>query len=223
MNRAATTDWLKTRLHWTALRAVRVALLAAAGLGALTSPSTAQDVTASERYATGFYVGGELGALYYTDACEASAVSCDRGTWTAAVFGGYQINAHLALELSYRDLGEARAVYPRLTSTLEVSGNVQGYELAALASIPISRAWQAYLRGGAFYWDAETRSSEFRSSENGWSPSVGAGVAWQFRPAWKTRIEYLYLANLGGAKTGESSGAILSVGVCYVFGGSRPP
>ncbi|MBB6091696.1 OOP family OmpA-OmpF porin [Povalibacter uvarum] len=198
-------------------------MLASLCVCGLASNAAAREPEAVTQYPSAAYFGGEAGALYYDNACEANALSCDDTDVTAAIFGGYRFNPYLALELSYRDLGEAHATYPRLTSTLDVTGQMRGYGLDVQVSLPINDTWLAYVRGGAFYSQAETRSSEFQAEEDEWAPAAGAGIAWQFRPNWQARIQYLFLSGVGGADTGESNAEIVSLGLSYFFGQHTKP
>lgn len=193
------------------------AVLATAVLGLAASSAPAQE-SVPDHGPAGFYVGAEFGGMNYGNACDHTALSCDHKDWSRAAFAGYRFDSHFTLELGWRDLGDARAVYPRLTNTIEVIGEAEGFELSVLWRYPFSRTWEAYLRGGAFRWDAKTRSPEFSTSDSGWSPSVGAGLAWKFHPAWHARLQFLYLGDVGGTETGEANVEMLSVGITYTFG-----
>jgi hypothetical protein len=213
---------LKTADPWLSsgsAGAVVLALLAATGLG--TCPAAAQEPASAERFEPGFYAGAELGEMRYGTACSPTALSCDHADSVYAVYGGYRLGRRFMLEVGKRDLGEALAVYPRLTSTIDVVGEVDGYEFSALLRLPFGRAWEAYVRAGGYHWDAATASSEFSTAESDWSPSAGAGFAWQFRPAWQARFQFLYLGDVGGTETGEANVEMLSAGVSYLFGGRR--
>ena len=189
-----------------------IALLVAA------PPVLAQDAAPTEPGESGFYLGADLGALHYSNACEATALSCDQTANAAGVFGGYRFGSRIGLELGYRDLGGASATYPRLTGTIETAGDVDGYELAVLIAFPLWPDAHAYLRGGAFSWRAHARTPEADVSETGWSAAGGGGAAWRFRPSWEGRMEYVYLDNIGGAKTGETDTQVISIGVRHFFG-----
>ena len=170
-----------------------------------------------DRFAPGFYAGAELGEASYDNACDPTALSCDHADVAMAIFAGYSFVSRFMVEFGKRDLGEAFAVYPRLTNTIEVVGEADGYDLSALMRLPFGRAWEAYLRAGAYYWDAATESPEFSTSESDWSPSAGGGFAWNFRPGWQARFQYLYMGDVGGTETGEANVEMLSAGVSYFF------
>lgn len=191
-------------------------LLAAVALF-VAAPALAQDVP-TDPGESRFYLGADLGTRYYNDACEATALSCDHTAGAAGVFGGYRFGPRIALEVGYRDLGETSATYPRLTGTIETTGDVDGYQLALLLAFPLRSDAHAYLRGGAFYWRANVRSPETNVSDADWSAAGGGGAAWRFRPSWEARMEYVYLDNIGGAETGETDTQLFSIGVNHFFG-----
>jgi OmpA-OmpF porin, OOP family len=193
-------------------------LFAATAQCVVAVPVLAQAAPPAERNESGFYLGADLGALHYNDACDATALSCDPPVGAAGVFGGYRFSPRIALELEYRDLSETTATYPRLTGTIETTGDVDGYELAVLIGFPLRPDVLAYLRGGGFNWRASTKSSESAFSATGWSAAGGGGVAWRLRPAWEARMEYLYLDDIGGAETGSTDAQVVSIGVRRFFG-----
>jgi len=180
-------------------------------------PVLAQDAAPTDPGDSGFYLGADVGTLHYSNACEATALSCDHTASAAGVFGGYRFGSRIAFELGYRDLGGASATYPRLTGTIETTGDVDGYELAVLIAFPLWPDAHAYLRGGAFSWRAHARTPEADVSETGWSAAGGGGMAWRFRPSWEGRMEYVYLDNIGGAATGETDTQVISIGVRHFF------
>jgi|KBSSwiStaDraftv2_1062776.scaffolds.fasta_scaffold39899_2 OOP family OmpA-OmpF porin len=166
----------------------------------------------------GVYFGVEAGAVDYDNACEPHALACDGSDAAASAFAGYRFSSRLSLELGYHDLGEAVATYPRLTSTVEVTGALDGYDVSVIVGIPVTPKWQAFLRAGAFRSRAETSSEELDAADEDWFGQVGGGIAWHFRPAWQVRFQYLYLPNLGGVDTGEFEGRVLTAGASYFVG-----
>jgi OmpA-OmpF porin, OOP family len=193
-------------------------LLAAIAQCIVAAPVLAQAAAPAERDEARFYLGADLGTLHYSDACEATALSCDHTAGAAGLFGGYRFGPRIALELGYRDLGETSATYPRVTGPIETTGAVDGYELAVLIAFPVGADAHAYLRGGAFSWRAHARTPETEISETDWSAAGGGGLAWRFRPSWEARMEYVYLDNIGGAETGETDTQLFAIGVSRFFG-----
>jgi len=215
-------DETKATYSGHCIRAPRLAALTLLGvMGLAAGQASAQTPSTADPFEPGFYFGAEIGAVSYANACDPTALSCDHSDATAAVFAGYRFATRFMLEFGKRDLGEALAVYPRLTSTIDVVGEVDGYDLSALIRLPFSQTWEAYLRAGAYHWDATTVSPEFSTDESGWSPSAGAGFTWDFLPTWQARFQYLYMRDVGGTETGEANVEMLSAGVSYIFGSRR--
>lgn len=208
------------RSHSRVTSRISFALLAVAGLGAWAGSLRAQEF-APARFTPGFYAGAELGGASYGDACDPAALSCDHSDAAGAVLGGYRFASRFAVELGWRDLGDARAVFPRLTSTNEVVGHVEGYDVSALLRFPFGRAWEGYLRGGVYRARSHGSSPEISTAEWDWSPAAGGGLAWAFRPAWQARFQYLFLSHVGGPDAGEADVGMLSAGVSYLFGRRR--
>ena len=165
----------------------------------------------------GFYVGGEAGARGYQNACEPAALSCDRRDAAWGAFAGYRFNDFISTEAAYLDLGEARATYPRLTSTLDVTGEIDGFGLSALLGIPATGNVRVFARAGAFRWQAKTRSTEFTTEDQGWSATLGAGFEWHAGKSWLLRCQYLYLDDIGGVDTGRANGHVVSLALGYLF------
>ena len=200
-------------------RAAALAVLAVTELGS--GAALAQESLPADRFVPGIYVGAEAGAMSFDNACDPTALSCDHTDTAAAAFVGYRLNSRFRLEAGARDFGEASAVYPRLTSTIGAVGEASGYDLSALLHLPLGPDWETYLRAGVFRWKAETASPEFAATESGWSPSAGAGFAWQFKPPWQLRLQYLYVADVGGPETGEANVEMFTAGILYSFGSPR--
>jgi len=165
----------------------------------------------------GFYLGGEIGARGYQNACGPEALSCDRRDAAWGGYAGYRFSHFISVEAGYLDLGEARATYPRLTSTLEVTGDIEGYGLSALLGIPATADVRFFVRAGAFRWQAETHSSEFAIEDQAWSAMLGGGFEWHSGRSWLWRCQYLYLDDIGSSNTGRANGHVVSVALGYLF------
>jgi OOP family OmpA-OmpF porin len=172
-------------------------------------------VWAASSHADGVYLGGEIRARIFDDACEPQALSCDRRGDSWGAFAGYRFDPHFGLELGFVDLGEARAIYPRLTGTREVDGSIEGYDLSAILGIPAGKDARFFLRAGGFRWRATTSSSEYAAETEGWSFTAGGGFEWSARRSWQLRLQFLYLDDLGDVDTGETNAVVASLAVSY--------
>lgn len=129
---------------------------------------------------------------------------------TLSVTLGYQINAFLAAELSYVDLGtvEMRATFPQSSLFFPVSPafirqstdiDVSGIQLSMLGRWPITPAWSAFGKIGYLFADTDVdyavrldgSTEHFDvpkvSSEN---IVVGAGLDFNLGSKWTARLEY---------------------------------
>jgi len=167
--------------------------------------------------APGWHVGGAIGARSYHDACGPQALSCDRSGSAWGAFAGYRFEQRIGIELGYVDLGNARASYPRLTSPLQVKGDIAGYDISILYGIPIAQDSQVFLRAGAYRWRAQTHSTEFSMRDDGWSATAGGGFEWRMAPSWRLRGQYLYVNDVGGQATGGGDAHVLSLGLVYTL------
>jgi len=114
-------------------------LCALAAYGLKVSPARAQDSAPSPagNSAAGYYLGGSLGQARTT-------LSIDLGKSTdmsLALLGGYQFNKTFGVEGGLLSLG-------RITNTAGIAGNTAGYGLAGLASAPLSRKVNGYVKLG---------------------------------------------------------------------------
>ncbi len=194
----------------------------------------------------GFYFGAMGGQSDY--AFESARLSLAPGissiTWPedaendASAWGlsaGYRIFRYAAVELNYVDLGKLErtethsAGRPPLVSifTLKHELETSGLAISGLGVLPVSDAFELYLRGGAFFADMEATTSvvssfnaigigggsiDFSSQSLLW----GGGVQFNWSDHWSARLDYQRLESVG-----EDSGAgvadidLLSLGVLY--------
>jgi opacity protein-like surface antigen len=135
---------------------ILILMLAAPGAGAQSaSPETFQ----------GFYVGAGIG--------DAEPTSWDNDYWfsdvesgdgdtSLSVFAGYRFNRFLAAEVGWFDAGtmgwDQSLVYvPDLLDVYntDVDLEVTGVNATVIGILPFARIWEAYLRGGLTYYDAD--------------------------------------------------------------------
>jgi len=97
------------------------------------------------------------------------------------VFGGYQFNRTLGLELAFVELGEAR--YEGSFSGTPVTGGrlkVTGFNVALLGRVPLGERFAALVKIGAFLWELDARDISagmpFSKTSKGGDPSLGIGA-----------------------------------------------
>lgn len=135
----------------------------------------------------GFYLGGGAGYVEADDICEnLTAVagtpnSCDDSSDKAwNVFGGYQINANLAVEAGYSDLGNFQGNVP---GTGYGSYSAKSYDTSILGILPLGEMFNVYARGGYSLVNADTHVNvggtpfvNGGGSEGAWVYGAGAGL-----------------------------------------------
>lgn len=168
----------------------------------------------------GFYIGGGLGQSDAKDGCDGISgpgVSCDSEDTAWRLFGGYQLNTNLALELGYTDLGELSATGPGGSASAEATA----LELSALGMFPIAEGFSLYGKAGVYRGEVDSRASiaglSASASEDNTDFTLGAGVQFDMTRNVALRGEWQRYMDMGGEETGESDVDVLSVNVLYRF------
>lgn len=159
-----------------------------------------------------FYVGGTLGLVRNSDgAAEMDERLRAQGYVTSTslsgqsrlgfgLFGGYRWE-RLAAELSYTHLGRmdtivagntpVDATYLRAVSAAHPRSG-EGPQLSALYHLPINEKWEAFGRGGYFYWKNTLSAEGFGQYDDlagrRFDPFVGLGIQWH-KPEKKWSIK----------------------------------
>jgi len=169
-----------------------------------------------------FYLGGKIGINHYQHACEAWSLDCDKDSFAAGVFTGYQFNDNLALEAAYLDLGDANASYIENGNKYQHTGNMKGIELSAIGSIYLTENLAAFAKAGVFNWHGSNKGPFNKHKADDWSATVGTGLTYQLTDAWQARFEYQYFNNLGNDVIGGTNAHLTTIGINYQFGRIRP-
>lgn len=109
------------------------------------------------------------------------------------VFGGYEFNSFIAMELGYARLGKAKA---DVTVTSPVSLRTQltfegrAYYLDAIGSLPITNALSAYARVGPALTTAIAKSVLGKSEEEEFNLKVGVGARYKFTNGADLRLDW---------------------------------
>ncbi|KGJ97653.1 OmpA family protein [Colwellia psychrerythraea] len=169
-----------------------------------------------------FYLGGKLGINHYQHGCESWSLDCDKNSFAAGVFTGFQFNENFALEAAYIDLGDAKASYLENGNAYQHTGSMKGLELSALGSMYLTEKVTAFAKAGVFNWHGENKGPFNKTTADDWSTTVGAGITYQLNDAWQARFEYQYFNNLGNDTIGGTNAHLTSIGISYQFGRTRP-
>ena len=167
----------------------------------------------------GWYIGASGGQSDINDFCSnpvAVGTSCDDTGSAWSVFGGYQFNKYLGVELGYTDISENKAS----DSVSTVTWKVKGTELLGVGAIPVNQYFEVYGKVGVFFWDLNdscTGACTFSSqSETGADLTYGIGVQFNFSKNVAARAQYQRYKDVGNeATTGKSDINILSLGIVF--------
>jgi OOP family OmpA-OmpF porin len=202
-------------------------------LGAALAPCSyafAQDAT------KGFYAGLSIGQSKFPGACDSSSgvtLSNCKDTDTAwKIFGGYQFNPYLAVELGYNDFGRisSDATVSMAGSTFAGNAKIEAtaFELTGVGSLPLGQQFSLYGKLGVYY--AETKSSanvtrttppfasgSSSASDNNSNLTFGFGARYDLTKNIGLRAEWQRFSKVGGDSTGKGDIDVLAIGGLYRF------
>ncbi|WP_421324624.1 porin OmpA [Aeromonas sp. 604176] len=188
------------------------------GLLAANAQAAGQDNT--------WYGGAKLGWSNFYGIDESNALTLGNETndaLGAGVFGGYQINKNLGLELGYDYLGNYK--YDANTAAGAFSDEVQAQlaQLTLKLGFPVTDNLDLYGRVGGGYGWADTKSDVYKDDSR--FVMVGAlGAEYAFNLDWAARLEYQYTTPYGSRDdTGlRMDNGLLSLAAVYRFGQVAP-
>ncbi|MFM5119366.1 porin OmpA [Aeromonas veronii] len=188
------------------------------GLLAANAQAAGQDNT--------WYGGAKLGWSNFYGIDESNALTLGNETndaLGAGVFGGYQINKNLGLELGYDYLGNYK--YDANTAAGAFSDEVKAQlaQLTLKLGFPVTDNLDLYGRVGGGYGWADTKSDVYKDDSR--FVMVGAlGAEYAFNLDWAARLEYQYTTPYGSRDdTGlRMDNGLLSLAAVYRFGQVAP-
>jgi OOP family OmpA-OmpF porin len=163
---------------------VVAALVLAASLG----------VTTQEAAAQGFYVGAGIGEA----TIEVGPFKDDDLGFK--IFGGYEFNKNLAVEVEYIDGGTQKDRGIKLDSSV--------FAVSVLGQLPLSDIFSLYARLGYGSWDLDVKGGPNDDDED---LQYGLGAAFNVGPNWQVRAEWEALDVSGG------DNQFISVSAVYKF------
>ena len=164
-----------------------------------------------------FYLGSKIGLNIYQHSCEDWNISCDKEDFAAGIFTGYQLDDIFAVELTYVDLGDAKASYLERSTKQNYTGSMTGIDLSGLASINIDDNFSAFAKAGVFHWQGENSGPYHQTKARGFSPSIGVGLTYQLTDTWQVRTDYQYMHGLGDDSIGGTNAHLVAIGISYQF------
>jgi OOP family OmpA-OmpF porin len=155
----------------------------------------------------GFYLGFGLGAARYDvhardyDDGSLTSASADTSSRGLRLFGGYDFNPNLALDVFITDLGETTFHGQSLgTASYWCPGavasrvSVDGLGLAAVGKLPIGQRFNVFAKGGVFAWDWDSLIRDscgpFQDSDSGVDPMYGAGISYAFNYVTSIQLQW---------------------------------
>lgn len=214
------------------IRAVALGGLLASGL-AIAGPGLAQQKDA------GWYIGGGLGRTNVnideaglnaaaTTAGAASAVtSSDENDTGWKLFGGYQFNKHLALELTYANLGRFNTTTTITGPAGTVSGKAKlenNWSGDLIGILPVGQGFSLFGRVGLLYSETKISAAAtvppvtvgLDTKDNDWNYKLGLGVGYEFTNNVGIRGEWeRYRVSDGSGGKGDAD--LWSVSLRYKF------
>lgn len=153
---------------------------ATAMAAAFAAAGTAQAQLASTPN-SGYYIGGNVGQSHLKDDSPLGA-NTDRSDTGYKVYGGYQFNPNVALELGYTGLGKFEAP----------SGDVKARALYldAVGTLPLAPQWSALGRIGVVDTEAKVSGNGLTVKDRDTGLKVGAGLQYDFSPTTALRGEW---------------------------------
>jgi OmpA-OmpF porin, OOP family len=151
----------------------------------------------------GIYIGGSAGKGASKKACD-GAMTCDNSEEAFKVFGGYQFNRNVALEIGYADLGDFAA------DGTETS--VRALDAAAQFTAPISQRFALIGRLGAYRSHVEA-SGVITTATHNTSFTWGLGVLFNVSRSFGLRAEWQNYSDIGGGGTRPDDIDFFSLGL----------
>lgn len=195
-------------------RLLAVVLLGSSGL--ITASQASAQVQQS---VAGFYVGGSLGQSSFDKEIVRELITSgtvDTSDTGFKVFGGYQFNRNVGLEVAYVDLGKAS--YSGFAGPDPVIGGkveVTGVNLSAIGAWPVAPNFDVFGKIGFLSWEDKasdvTGGVPFSDKIEGTDLSFGFGAAWHLTRNVRLRVEWERF------RVDDTDADLFSVGAVYKF------
>ena len=177
--------------------------------------------TAAPAQDAGWYVGLGIGRARSDDGCTGSAppgITCNDKDTTWKIFGGYNINAYLGVELGLVDLGERPAF---VTGLGPATAKFRVFETLLVGTLPIGERFSIYGKAGIFQWDADysfAPGSAGGADSTGKDYTVGLGVKYHVYRNAAVRLEVQRYNKVGDASmTGRFDVDVFALGALVRF------
>ena len=160
------------------------------------APAAAQDTPH-------WYLGGSAGSATAKHHCD-NTTACDETDGAFKLFGGYQFNRNVAVEIGYADLGTFVA---DATDT-----DIRALDAVAQFTAPLSQRFALIGRIGAYRSHVEASGATNAGAHNT-SFTWGLGIAFSFSRSFELRGEWQHYPDIGGGGAGTHDIDFLSLGL----------
>jgi OOP family OmpA-OmpF porin len=194
-------------------------LLAVVFLGSSGLITASQASAQAQQSVAGFYVGGSLGQSSFDKDIVRELITSGRVDTSDTgfkVFGGYQFNRNVGLEVAYVDLGKAS--YSGFAGTDPVIGGkveVTGVNLSAVGAWPVAPNLDVFGKIGFLSWEDKasdvTNGIPFSDTIDGTDLSFGFGASWHLTRNVRLRVEWERF------RVDDTDADLFSVGAVYKF------
>ena len=167
-----------------------------------------------------WFVGVSVSYLKSDVACPGATVgaACDDKATTWKLFGGYQFNSYLGIELGLSDMGD----WPASVSGLgPATAKFRVFETVLVGTLPLGKRFSLFGKAGAYQWDADytfPAGVAGSADSNDKDLTYGAGVRINFTRNAALRLEWQRYNKLGDpATTGRFDADTFGVGALVSF------
>ncbi|KPF70435.1 hypothetical protein IP84_01505 [beta proteobacterium AAP99] len=134
--------------------------------------------------AQGSYVGATAGVSRFSGDCTGTT-SCDRNGTAFKLYGGVNFNEIFGAELSYSDLGKAKAAVGPFSGEIKA----RAFDVAGTARFPVTNDVSVFGKLGMSNIRAKGSALGFSESDTSWQPVAGVGVNWNLSKEFALRAE----------------------------------
>ncbi|MDD2341547.1 MAG: porin OmpA [Tolumonas sp.] len=166
--------------------------------------ASAVSMTAFANDAEGAFLGTGFGWNNYSDLGGLGTAN-KSSTPAVHVLGGYTFNEYFGVEEGYNWLGNGRVNGQRFKTN--------GLNISALPRYPLTDDLSLLGELGVMLWSADNQ--DMQTKDHGYSPVIGAGLAYRVSDPVDLQLRYRYINGLGDAKTGASDSNNVMFDVVY--------
>ena len=167
---------------------------------------------------TRFWLGASAGRSHIDRDAVSKLIdsgTVDESSTGYKLYAGYQLLRYLAAEAAYVDLGKLS--YEGTFAGAPITGGrlkLRGFDLSALATLPVGERLRLFAKAGLFFWQAEASDSGgggFSAKTSGRKPSFGLGASYLVYGPLAVQIE------AESFQFGDHHAQLVSAGLAFNF------